>query len=148
MKFEEDCNRYENCILVVSKEILIAKNWFVDTNNENEKLRKEVGNLVVQLQDIKEHESALKEKVEQLEVKVSKEGVEKENLTKAINQLEKKVVALETMMKEKDEGILDLGEEKREAIRQLCIWIEYHQSRYEYLREMLSKMPIRGQRAS
>uniref|UniRef100_A0A6M2EW59 NAB domain-containing protein n=1 Tax=Populus davidiana TaxID=266767 RepID=A0A6M2EW59_9ROSI len=148
MKFEEDCNRYENCILVVSKEILIAKNWFVDTNNENEKLRKEVGNLVVQLQDIKERESALKEKVEQLKVKVSKEGVEKENLTKAISQLEKKVVALETVMKEKDEGILDLGEEKREAIRQLCIWIEYHQSRYDYLREMLSKMPIRGQRAS
>ena len=148
MKFEEDCNRYENCILVVSKEIRIAKNWFMETNNEKEKLRKEVGDLVVQLQDTKERESALKEKVEQLEVKVRMEGAEKENLTKAVNHLEKKAVALENMLKEKDEGISDLGEEKREAIRQLCLWIEYHRSRHDYLREMLSKMPIRSQRAS
>ncbi|KAJ6426492.1 hypothetical protein OIU84_022147 [Salix udensis] len=148
MKFEEDCNRYENCILVVSKEIRIAKNWFTETNNEKEKLRKEVGELAVQLQDTKERESALKEMVEQLEVKVRMEGAEKENLTKAISQLEKKAGALEKTLKEKDEGISDLGEEKREAIRQLCVWIEYHRSRYDYLRETLSRMPLRSQRSS
>ncbi|KAJ6341705.1 hypothetical protein OIU78_009789 [Salix suchowensis] len=148
MKFEEDCNRYENCILVVSKEIRIAKNWFTETNNEKEKLRKEGGELAVQLQDTKERESALKEMVEQLEVKLRMEGAEKESLTKAISQLEKKAGALEKTLKEKDEGISDLGEEKREAIRQLCVWIEYHRSRYDYLRETLSRTPLRSQRSS
>ncbi|KAJ6712597.1 COP1-INTERACTIVE PROTEIN 1 [Salix purpurea] len=88
------------------------------------------------------------EMVEQLEVKVRMEGAEKESLTKAISQLEKKAGALEKMLKEKDEGISDLGEEKREAIRQLCVWIEYHRSRYDYLRETLSRMPLRSQRSS
>ncbi|KAJ6393575.1 hypothetical protein OIU77_022915 [Salix suchowensis] len=148
MKFEEDCNRYENCILVVSKEIRIAKNWFTETNNEKEKLRKEGGELAVQLQDTKERESALKEMVEQLEVKLRMEGAEKESLTKAISQLEKKAGALEKTLKKKDEGISDLGEEKREAIRQLCVWIEYHRSRYDYLRETLSRTPLRSQRSS
>ena len=59
-----------------------------------------------------------------------------------MHQLEKKVEVLETMMKEMDEGILGLGEEKREAIRQLCVWIEYHRSRYDYLKEVLSKKRV------
>ena len=54
--------------------------------------------------------------------------------------LEEKMGELEKTMSEKKEGILALGEEKREAIRQLCIWIDYHRSRCEDLKEMLSKV--------
>lgn len=98
------------------------------------------------MQGKKEQEYLLREKVEKLEVKVSKEEEQKENLTGAVKQLEKKVEVLEMMMKEKDDGILCLGEEKREAIRQLCLWIDYHRSRYDHLKEVLSTVVVRHQR--
>ncbi|KAK4285929.1 hypothetical protein QN277_002554 [Acacia crassicarpa] len=82
-----------------------------------------------------------------LESKASKEELENKNLTTSVVQLEKSVAGLEQMVKDKDEGILGLAEEKREAIRQLCLWIDYHRSRYDYLKVIISKTP-RAQRAS
>ena len=47
------------------------------------------------------------------------------------------------------ETLVGLGEEKREAIRQLCVWIDHHRGRCEYLEEVLSKTVVgRGQRQS
>ncbi|XP_043816600.1 COP1-interactive protein 1-like [Manihot esculenta] len=128
LKFEDDCKSYEHRIMEISNEIQIAKNKVIEMKNDKEQLGKEVGDLVVQLQVTKERESTSRAKIEQLEAKIRKDEGEKENLTKAVSQLEKKVSELEIIMKEKDKGILDLGEEKREAIRQLCLWIEYHRS--------------------
>lgn len=67
---------------------------------------------------------------------------EKLNLIKAVTQLEKRVGELEKMVKEKDERVLGLGEEKREAIRQLCIWIDYHRTDLHSLK-ILAKMSSR-----
>ncbi|KAF2313431.1 hypothetical protein GH714_010962 [Hevea brasiliensis] len=147
-KFEEECDNNVQCILGMSNEIQIAKNRLIEMKNEKGQLGKEVGDLVLQLQVTKERESALREKVEQLEIKVKKDEGEIDNLTIAVNQLEEKLAASEKLIKERDESILDLGEEKREAIRQLCLWIDYHRSRCDYLREILSKMPVRGQRVA
>ncbi|KAG6633958.1 COP1-interactive protein 1-like [Carya illinoinensis] len=147
-KFEEDYKNYENCMLEISNELHIAKNWVAETNMEKEQLKKEVHNLVEQLQDIKDKEATMRERVGKLEVKASKEEAEKENLSKAVNQLQKTVAELENTIKEKDDGMLGIGEEKREAIRQLCVWIDYHRSRQDYLKEMLSKVTVRGQGAS
>nr|POE45750.1 hypothetical protein CFP56_47331 [Quercus suber] len=147
-KFEDDYKNYENCILEMSNELHISKNWVIETNKEKKQLMKEVEHLVVQLKDNKDKELALRERVEKLEVKASKEEAENEKLSKAVNQLEKMVAELGKTVKEKDDGMLGLGEEKREAIRQLCLWIDYQRSRYDYLKEMLSKVAARGQRAS
>lgn len=147
-RFEDAYENCEHAILETSKELQIAKNWVVEKNNEREQLKVEVSKLSEQLQNKKEQESSLRERVEELEVKASKEEAEKQKLSKAMHQLEKKVEVLETMMKEKDEGILGLEEEKREAIRQLCVWIEYHRNRYDYLKEVLSKMTLTGRRAT
>ncbi|KAG8661879.1 COP1-interactive protein 1 [Manihot esculenta] len=141
LKFEDDCKSYEHRIMEMSNELQIAKNKVIEMKNEKEQLGKEVGDLVVQLQVTKERELTSRAKIEQLEAKIRKDEGEKENLTKAVSQLE-------IIMKEKDKGLLDLGEEKREAIRQLCLWIDYHRSHYDYLREILSKMPVRGHRAA
>ncbi|XP_050227384.1 COP1-interactive protein 1-like [Mercurialis annua] len=54
-----------------------------------------------------------------------------------------KVEELEQKLKERDEVLWSLGEEKREAIRQLCVVVEYHRERYDHLKEAVSKMPIR-----
>ena len=42
--------------------------------------------------------------------------------------LEERVGELEKIVKDRDERVIDLGEEKREAIRQLCICIDYHRA--------------------
>ncbi|PPD83525.1 hypothetical protein GOBAR_DD19541 [Gossypium barbadense] len=99
----------------------------------------EMTNMIEQLKNQKEKESTLREQVEKLQIKANKEENEKENLMKSVKQLENKVGLLERAIKEKDEGILGLGEEKREAIRQLCMWIDYHRSRCDDLKEILSK---------
>lgn len=47
---------------------------------------------------------------------------------------------MEKVVKEKEERIVMLGEEKREVIRQLCVWTEYYRSRCEELRGALLKI--------
>ncbi|KAF3557136.1 hypothetical protein F2Q69_00016285 [Brassica cretica] len=39
------------------------------------------------------------------------------------------------------ETLVGLGEEKREAIRQLCVWIDHHRGRCEYLEEEEAGLP-------
>ncbi|CAN1254893.1 COP1-interactive protein 1 [Linum perenne] len=114
-RFHEDCDRYQHRILEMSCEIQIAKSWVVDMNKQMENLNKEANSSALQLQHTRQQESALKIAVEELQAKASKEETEKQNLTKAIQQLENKVAAMETSMKEKDEGMFHLGEQKREA---------------------------------
>ncbi|KAH7513815.1 hypothetical protein FEM48_Zijuj11G0022200 [Ziziphus jujuba var. spinosa] len=118
----------------VSKELQIAKNWVRGTTSEIKRLRHNVDVLVAQLDDKEEQEFLLREKVWKLEAKVSKEGGEKLNLMKAITQLEKKLGKYESLIKEKDERLSSLGDEKREAIKQLCILIDYQRSRYDHLK--------------
>ncbi|KAB2093695.1 hypothetical protein ES319_A02G110600v1 [Gossypium barbadense] len=146
-KFEEGYSKYKHCVEETSKELRIAKHWVGETKSEKKRLMNEMTNLIEQLKDQKEKESTLREQVEKLQIKANKEENEKENLMKSVKQLENKVELLERAMKEKDEGILGLGEEKREAIRQLCMWIDYHRSRCDDLKEILSKSG-RVQRAS
>ena len=71
------------------------------------------------------------ETVHQLEVKIA-------TLHKMLVEKDEKMGEYERKMNDKDKGMLDLSEEKREAIRQLCIWIDYHQSRYDDLIERIS----------
>ncbi|XP_022721085.1 interaptin-like [Durio zibethinus] len=141
-KFEEGYRNYEHCVEETSKELRIGKNWVEEAKSEKKRLVNEVSNLIEQLKDQKEQESMLRERVEKLQIKANKEQGEKENLLKAVKHLEKKVELLESVMKDKDQGILGLGEEKREAIRQLCVWIDYHRGRCDDLKEILSKTVI------
>ncbi|CAG7861119.1 unnamed protein product [Brassica rapa] len=78
---------------------------------------------------------------------------EKEEMEKGKEEMEKKLEGQvregEREKEELKESLLGLGEEKREAIRQLCVWTEHHRDRCEYLEEVLSKMVVaRGQRRS
>ncbi|RDX95345.1 hypothetical protein CR513_22152, partial [Mucuna pruriens] len=146
-KVSDDCKNYEDCISNVSRELEVAKDHVREMNKEKEQLRREKNHLLEQLQVKTEHELALRKSVEKLEAKASKEESEKMNLTTTVVQLKKTVGELEKRMKEKEDGMLDLGEEKREVIRQLCLWIDYHRTRYDYLKDILSKTR-RGQRAA
>ncbi|KAK8281012.1 hypothetical protein V6Z12_D09G212300 [Gossypium hirsutum] len=101
-----------------------------------------------------EHEnSELKEKLasceaelrEELGEKLSCEGKlskeeeeEKVKPLKAIADLESRIGEMEKITKEKDKALLGREEEKRKAIRVLCLLIDYHRRRYDRLKEMVS----------
>lgn len=129
-----------NRISNISDEVVFAKSWVAETRNDVKGLNEKVDSLVAQLDDKEEQEFLLRDKVWKLEAKLGKQGGEKLNLTKSVSQLELKVGELEKKIKEKDEDLINLGEEKREAIRQLCLLIEYHRSHCDHLKKAISKM--------
>jgi chromosome segregation ATPase len=139
-KFEEYDSNVVSRITNMLHELQFAKDWVTKTNNEIKRLMHKEGCLVSQLDDKEEEEFILRERVWKLEAKLSNEGGEKLNLMKATSQLEKKVGKLEKNIKEKDEELCSLGEEKREAIRQLCLLIDYHRSRYDHLKQLMPQM--------
>ncbi|KAK9984758.1 hypothetical protein SO802_034283 [Lithocarpus litseifolius] len=143
-KLEVDNINVLNRINKMSNELQHAKEWVTERNKEMKALKVYTDCLVARLDDKVEQEVLLREKVWNLEAKENKEVEEKLNLKKAISQLEKKVGDLKKSIKEKDEELLSLGEEKREAIRQLCVLIDYQYCRYDHLKNLMSKMTARG----
>ncbi|XP_057511720.1 COP1-interactive protein 1-like [Actinidia eriantha] len=128
LKFEQCSGNFLNRISKTSCEVLFAKNWVQRKNKAIKHVQEDRDCLLVQL-DTKEAEVL--------------------GLREKIWKLENKVRELEKTVKEKEEGMLGMGEEKREAIRQLCVWIDYHRSRSDYLKKILSETTaVRSQRTS
>ncbi|KAI4326846.1 hypothetical protein L6164_019375 [Bauhinia variegata] len=123
-------------------EVQNAKDWIKKRNSEMKQLKDNVNFLTALLDDKEEQEFLLREKVWKLEAKVSKEGGEKLNLMKTVRQLEKKMGKLEKIVKEKDEELVHQGEQKREAIRQLCFLNDYHRNRCDYLKDLITNMRV------
>lgn len=147
-KFEEENDNILTHISKMSNEIQFAKMWVTGTTCEVKRLKHNLDCLVSHLDDKEEQEFLLRDKVCKLEAKVSKEGGEKLNLIQAISQLEKKVGKYERQIKDKDERLLSLGDEKREAIRQLCMLVDYHRGRFDHLKQVVSKMGLRSGRTN
>ncbi|KAG6389235.1 hypothetical protein SASPL_150698 [Salvia splendens] len=146
MKFEEDYGHLESRVYEIGNELKVVVNWITGNNAEKDEMKKEIGSLV-------ERVLVLKEKVNEMEMIMQKNEEERKNLSETVRQHEEKAKELkmvieerdgrlgelERKMNEKDSGMLSLSEEKREAIRQLCIWIDFHHDRYEDLKDMMLK---------
>jgi myosin protein heavy chain len=139
-KVEEHRECVVNNVSKMLFEVQFAKDWIKNMNVEMKQLKDNVDCLTTLLNEKEEQELLLRDKVWNLEATVSKEGGEKLNLTNAVNQLEKKVVKSEKNLKEKDEDLDSLGEKKREAIRQLCLVVEFHRDRCNYLMKLVTNM--------
>lgn len=153
VKFEEDYGHLQSRIYEIMNELKVTRNWIAGNNAEKNKLKDDISSLVQQLKEEKEQELQLAVRIKELEIILRKDEDERKILTETIKQREEKMGELEKMIgeremkmgelerkvNEKDNGILSLGEEKREAIRQLCIWIDYHHNRYDDLRGMILK---------
>ncbi|XP_062076037.1 COP1-interactive protein 1-like [Humulus lupulus] len=135
-KFEEKNDDFLVHISKVSNDVKFA-------SDEVKRLKHNVDSLVAKLDDKEEEEVFLRDKVWNLEAKVSKEGGEKLNLMQEIDQLEKKVGKYEKQIREKEERLLCLGDEKREAIRQLCMLVDYHRIRFDHLKQLLSMSSLK-----
>ncbi|XP_058732096.1 COP1-interactive protein 1-like [Vicia villosa] len=139
-KLEEHRECIMSSVSKMLSEVQLAKGWIKKMNAEMKQLKDNVDSLTELLSEKEEQELLLRDKVWNLEATVSKEGGERLNLTNAVHQLEKKVVKLEKNLKEKDEDLDSLGEKKREAIRQLCLVVEFHRDRCNYLVNLVSNM--------
>ncbi|KAL2234669.1 UNVERIFIED_CONTAM: COP1-interactive protein 1 [Sesamum indicum] len=124
LRFEECTANFLNRISKSSCELKFAKDWVMRKNKALMHVKDDMDCLLHQLDD------------KEAEILIFREKVWKS---------ENKIRELEKMIKEKEEGMLGLQEEKREAIRQLCVWIDYHRSRSDYYKKMLSEVN-RGRR--
>ncbi|XP_071705321.1 uncharacterized protein [Rutidosis leptorrhynchoides] len=124
-RFAERCDDFTNRVSKVSCETNFVKDWAKRKNSDLVQVKEDYDALLVKLDDKEE------------EILVSRQKVLK---------LETKVRDLEKIMKEKDETLIGLQEEKREAIRQLCVWIDYHRSRSDYFKKAFSELVTRTQR--
>ncbi|XP_047953273.1 COP1-interactive protein 1-like, partial [Salvia hispanica] len=153
MKFEEDYGHIESRIHEIVNELKTTTNCIKDSNIEKDQLRKEIAILSQQLSDDKGNGVHLKGRMAELETALRKKEDEKDCLIKTVLEREMKMGELEKIVAERDEKIGDLEmkmkengtgfdrlfEEKREAIRQLCICIEYHRSCNDELKDMIAK---------
>ncbi|KAK4422533.1 COP1-interactive protein 1 [Sesamum alatum] len=124
LRFEECTANFLNRISKSSCELKFAKDWVMRKNKALAHVKGDMDCLLHQLDD------------KEAEILIFREKVWKS---------ENKIRELEKMIKENEEGMLGLQEEKREAIRQLCVWIDYHRSRSDYYKKMLSEVN-RGRR--
>ena len=125
-KYEEEHEGFEIRISDLCRELEIATNWVVTVKREKEELEK---------------------KVEILAGEVSKEQGEKERLMREKSEVLKKVEVLESKLVLKEEEIVGREEEKREAIRQLCLWIDHQHNYCDDLKQMILKISKRNQRS-
>ncbi|KAK1381685.1 hypothetical protein POM88_019420 [Heracleum sosnowskyi] len=134
-KLEEDSGHIETCVFEILNELQVAKNWVRDKNNNEENQKEKIANLIFELNSARQQESLLREQIENLvkAVKQLEVGMEESK-----NEKDKKIGEMEKRLNEKEEWILGLGEEKKEAIRQLCIWNDYHRERCVYLEKFIT----------
>ncbi|KAI3727706.1 hypothetical protein L6452_16324 [Arctium lappa] len=132
LRFVDCCEDFMNRVSKVSCEINFVKDWVKRKNSAMVEVKENVETLTIQLDSKEEEILGSREKVLKLENK--------------LRELEKTVRELEKTVKENDETMMGLKEEKREAIRQLCVWIDYHRSRSDFLKRALSELITRNQR--
>ncbi|XP_074315949.1 uncharacterized protein LOC141652385 [Silene latifolia] len=141
-KFEEDNGKFSSRIYDISEEIRIMKQFLAGKNTEREKLEQQLRNLTEELEKEREYGLTVKEKLSKLKVEVEKEQVEKEKVVAALKEVKRSREELDALLTKKNEQVLILEDEKREAIRQLCLWSGNLQSRYDEVKNMVVKSRI------
>lgn len=132
-KLEESGSRVRR----LAKEIDLARKWVKEKDNN---MKHEVETLEAKLECREAQEALLKEKLSKLEAKLGEEGTGKLSLAKAM----KKIKKLEIDVKEKEFELLSLGEGKREAIRQLCVLVDYQRCRYDDLKTSIFNVALQA----
>ena len=131
----EEAEEQTDRVARLAKEIDSAKIWVCEKKSELE-------TLAAKLECVEAQETLLKEKLSKLEKKLAEEGTEKLNLAKVVTKFEARIKELEINVKGREVELLSLGEEKREAIRQLCVLVDYQRDRYDELKKSVLKVSL------
>ncbi|XP_019087959.1 PREDICTED: coiled-coil domain-containing protein 186-like isoform X2 [Camelina sativa] len=121
----------------LAKDIDSARKLVKEKDN---KMKHEVETLEAKLECREAQECLLKEKLSKLEAKLAEEGTGKLSLAKAMRKIKK----LEIDVREKEFELLSLGEGKREAIRQLCVLVDYQRCRYDDLKTSIFNVALQA----
>ncbi|RID44547.1 hypothetical protein BRARA_I01332 [Brassica rapa] len=132
----EEAEEHTDRVARLAKEIDSAKIWVCEKKSELE-------TLAAKLECGEAQETLLKEKLSKLEKKLAEEGTEKLSLAKVVTKFEARIKELEINVKGREIELLSLGEEKREAIRQLCVLVEYQRDRYDDLKKSVLKVSLK-----
>ncbi|KAH9613015.1 hypothetical protein KSS87_008648 [Heliosperma pusillum] len=130
------------------------KNQLVDSLNKSldssklkyDMLMSEKDEIFAKLETLRAEVKCRDINIQQLEGNISKLTMDQEELVaisqksqKIIEELGLKVTEQEKELEKQRDWICERGDEKREAIRQLCLSIEYYRSEYHELRQALLK---------
>ncbi|VVA93528.1 unnamed protein product [Arabis nemorensis] len=129
----EEAEEHTDRVARLAKEIDSAKIWVREKKSE-------VETVAAELECKEAQETLLKEKLSKLEKKLAEEGTDKLSLAKVLSKFEGRNKELEIKMKRREVELLSLGEEKREAIRQLCVLADYQRDRYDELKKSILKV--------
>ncbi|CAG7861120.1 unnamed protein product, partial [Brassica rapa] len=132
----EEAEEHTDRVARLAKEIDSAKIWVCEKKSELE-------TLAAKLECGEAQETLLKEKLSKLEKKLAEEGTEKLSLAKVVTKFEARIKELEINVKGREIELLSLGEEKREAIRQLCVLVDYQRDRYDDLKKSVLKVSLK-----
>ncbi|XP_018455345.1 COP1-interactive protein 1 [Raphanus sativus] len=132
----EEAEEHSERVARLAKEIDSAKIWVCEKKSELE-------TLAAKLECGEAQETLLKEKLSKLEKKLAEEGTEKLSLAKVVTKFEARIKELEINVKGREVEVLSLGEEKREAIRQLCVLVDYQRDRYDELKKSVLKVSLK-----
>ncbi|KAK9059326.1 hypothetical protein SSX86_021945 [Deinandra increscens subsp. villosa] len=129
VKFEEDYGHVRTRVIEIKNEIQATQ---------------------IQLKQMKED---MKQKFQEMVTKLKLSEGENERLMKSLEDMkmengkkDEKINELEATIHVKEECISGFCEDKREAIRQLCIWADYHRDRSDHLQQQLLKTTTGGRR--
>ncbi|KAJ6712596.1 COP1-INTERACTIVE PROTEIN 1 [Salix purpurea] len=152
----------ENHIQILYQRILVAKQIHAGTKDGYKKIKERLDQANIELNEkisafeaeLRKIREMLLEPVEDVfsgaevilkklnEGKEEKELLLREEVGKlkaklnSVSQVDRKLVYLEQQVKDKEEVLLELSEEKREATRQLFFLIDYHRGHCHHLIEM------------
>lgn len=130
----------------VSNEIRLARTRLLWVNYRGGKWLEEEKKLRAELQEVRRKESALSSKALHLAVTKQVVQFEKYDMEQRLTQQQIKMGELEKVIREKDQIIWRMAEEKREAIKQLCMWSDQYRHQLDQYKEMLSNLTGRKSR--
>nr|XP_043628682.1 COP1-interactive protein 1-like [Erigeron canadensis]XP_043628683.1 COP1-interactive protein 1-like [Erigeron canadensis] len=122
VKFEEDYGHLTTRVYEIRNEIQAAQ---IQVKHMNEDTKQKTEEMVTKLKVSAGENASLMKSLENMKIGIVKK--------------DEKIGELENTILMKEEWISGFGEDKREAIKQLCIWADYHRDRYDHLQELLLK---------
>ncbi|CAN8233305.1 unnamed protein product [Cochlearia groenlandica] len=129
----QEGNELAQRVTKLANEVGSARKWVKEKKSETETLE-------AKLECREAQERLLKEKLSKLERKLGEEGKGKMSVEKAMRRIKK----LEMEAKEKEYEMLSISEGKREAIRQLCVLLDYQRCRYDHLKTSICKLALQA----
>ncbi|KVH91822.1 COP1-interactive protein 1 [Cynara cardunculus var. scolymus] len=136
VKKEVQENVHETLSIIDSLTVKFEEDYGHVTTRVSE-IKNEIQAVASQVKRTRSEKDELKRKLEEMVVKLKMGESENEKLMKLLENKNEKIEEMENKIHLKDEEIMEVVQDKKEAIRQLCIWADYQRGRCDRLQELL-----------